>query len=295
MRVLLATDGSEASKDAQWLLARIPFTSPLELTIAYVNVIPSLTHLKREFPSHVAGILEQYQSDGEALLAEEVSRFEGIRGTVEGCLKEGHPSETLIDLAEEKNAELIIVGARGQSATQQFLMGSTSAAIAKHADCSVLVTRPSEKVKASHRTFRIVVAVDGSDVSQNGVEMLAGIPWGENVDILVVSILQNESHLGTWDTELRRAIDGKEKAARERIVQSAVAQLRKATSRVAGEVVRANSVTEELLDTIERVDADLVVLGHRGLSRIKRFFIGSTCERILRHAKCSVWVHKDSE
>lgn len=295
MNILLATDGSKASKDAEWLLERIPLNSPTNLTIVHVEVIPSLTHLKREFPSSVEGILEQFHAHSEALLADEVRRFEGIDGTVQGCLRRGHPAEAVIDLAAEKNSELIIVGARGQSPAQQFLLGSTSASIAKHAHCSVLVTRPSEKVKQSNRAFRIIVAIDESEASQRAVEMLSEIHWGESVEILVVSILQNERRFGDADTDLRRALEESEKTSRKNVVHAAVDQIKKSTSHVAGEVLRADSVVEELLKTLHRLDADLVVMGHRGMSRIKRFFLGSTCERTLRHAKCSVWVHKGSQ
>ena len=294
MNILLATDGSKASQDAEWLLERIPFSSPTNLTIAHVEVIPSLTDLKREFPSSVERILEQFHAHCETLLAEEVRRFEGINGTVQSCLRRGHPAEAVIDLAEEKNCELIIVGARGQSPAQQFLLGSTSASIAKHAHCSVLVTRPSEKVKKPTRAVRIVLAIDESDASQSAVEMLSKIPWGESVEILVISVLQNEIHFRDWDTEMRLAFDEKEKLSREKTVHAAVDRLKASTSRVAGEVLRAESIVEELLNTLQRVDADLVVMGHRGMSRVKRFFWGSICEKTLRHAKCSVWIHRET-
>lgn len=295
MKILLATDESEASADAEWLLERIPFPGPLDLTIAHVKVIPSLSHLRREFPKSVDGILEQFYAHGEALIAREVSRFEGIDGKVEGCLRKGLAAETVVEIAEEKSSDLIIVGARGQSPTQQFLLGSTSASITKHAHCSVLVTRPSEKVKQPNRAFRIVVAIDGSDASQSAVEMLSTIPWGKGVEILVVSILENVKEYSEWAADFRQALEESEKASRKKLVHTAVEQLKATTSHVAGEVLRADSVVEELLKTLQRLDADLVVMGHRGMSRIKRFFLGSTCERTLRHAKCSVWIHKDSK
>jgi nucleotide-binding universal stress UspA family protein len=36
--------------------------------------------------------------------------------------------------------------------------------------------------------------------------------------------------------------------------------------------------------------ADLVVMAHRGKSRIERFLLGSATENVLRHAPCSVWI-----
>ena len=68
MNVLLAIDGSTASDDAEWLLERIPFVGRLNLSVAHVVVVPSLAHVKREFPASVDEILEQYQTAGESKL-----------------------------------------------------------------------------------------------------------------------------------------------------------------------------------------------------------------------------------
>ena len=295
MKVLLATDGSEASSNAEWLLSRIPFGEQINLLIAHVEVPPSLAHMRREFPSSVNELLAQYHAHAESLIEKEVSRFEGMSGTVESQLRSGHPADEIIELAEEQNCDLIVIGARGLTPVSRFLMGSTSLSVAKYASCSVLVTRPVESMKMPNHRLRIIVAFDGSESSRQAVEMLATISWGEDVEILILNILSGRLHLKGWGTEFQNALSEKDKKVRKEEIDWAIERLRRATPHVSGEVIEGDSVPEELIDATRRLNADLVVMGQRGMSRVKRFLLGSTCERVLRHVDCSVWIHKEKK
>jgi nucleotide-binding universal stress UspA family protein len=52
----------------------------------------------------------------------------------------------------------------------------------------------------------------------------------------------------------------------------------------------------EILNAAEREKADLIVMGNRGFSRIKRFFVGSVTQRVISAAECPVLViHTDSK
>lgn len=89
------------------------------------------------------------------------------------------------------------------------------------------------------------------------------------------------------------ALSQKEYQHAQTAVDWAIQELKRATPHVAGEVRRAVGVVDDIVDAIERFEADLVVMGHRGLSRIERFFLGSTSENVLRHAPCSVWIVRE--
>ncbi len=56
------------------------------------------------------------------------------------------------------------------------------------------------------------------------------------------------------------------------------------------EEVRLGAPAEEVLQAAEEAGSDLIVLGHRGASAISRLLLGSTAERVVRHAPCSVLV-----
>ena len=54
------------------------------------------------------------------------------------------------------------------------------------------------------------------------------------------------------------------------------------------EEVRTGIPYEEILNAAEETAPDLIVIGHKGASLLGRFLLGSTTERVVRHARCSV-------
>ena len=58
----------------------------------------------------------------------------------EVVIRVGHPYHTILEVADEKNAELIIIASH-QPGLQDYLLGSTAAKVVRHANCSVMVIR----------------------------------------------------------------------------------------------------------------------------------------------------------
>jgi nucleotide-binding universal stress UspA family protein len=66
----------------------------------------------------------------------------GAAGLVtETYAEEGDPAHVLIDVAQQQGADLIVVGARGLTGLERFLLGSVSSKLAHHAPCSVTIVR----------------------------------------------------------------------------------------------------------------------------------------------------------
>ena len=59
---------------------------------------------------------------------------------VEVEVRVGHPYKTILEVADEKGAELIVVASH-QPELQNYFLGSTAAKVVRHATCSVLVIR----------------------------------------------------------------------------------------------------------------------------------------------------------
>jgi nucleotide-binding universal stress UspA family protein len=60
---------------------------------------------------------------------------------VETYAREGDPADAVLDVAEEKSADLVLVGNRGMTGARRFLLGSVPNKISHHAPCSVLIIR----------------------------------------------------------------------------------------------------------------------------------------------------------
>lgn len=139
--IVVGIDGSEHA--TQSLRSAINAFSLKEKgsKIYLVNVVtvnPIFTMMSPiTFISAVEGNLRM---SGETLLAEAetVCKHAGI-DNIEMVLREGNTVTELIHVAQEKSANLIVVGSQGKNAVEHFLMGSTSTRLANHAPCPVAI------------------------------------------------------------------------------------------------------------------------------------------------------------
>ena len=71
--------------------------------------------------------------------AADIVREAGVE--VETFAREGAPADAILDVAEERDADLIIVGNKGMTGARRFLLGSVPNKVSHHAPCSVLIIR----------------------------------------------------------------------------------------------------------------------------------------------------------
>ena len=60
---------------------------------------------------------------------------------IERIIKKGHPSKVILDLSKSIGVDLIVVGSRGIGGVKEFLLGSVSHTIARHASVPVLIVK----------------------------------------------------------------------------------------------------------------------------------------------------------
>ena len=82
-----------------------------------------------------------FREAAEGVLAREASHAQSEGVSVETQARQGDPAQVLIDVAEEMGAELIVVGARGLTGLQRWLLGSVSSKLSHHAHCDVMIVR----------------------------------------------------------------------------------------------------------------------------------------------------------
>jgi nucleotide-binding universal stress UspA family protein len=145
-RILLATYGSEGTEFAAQTAIRLANSADCELHLVYVERLPryplsapiSVRYLEWE-------LHEKAERAGLERLWELNRRIRIAGGTVAGAhLRIGEVAEEVVDLAEELEVDLIVVGARGRSVIGRALMGSVSDSLVRHARCPVVVARPQE-------------------------------------------------------------------------------------------------------------------------------------------------------
>jgi nucleotide-binding universal stress UspA family protein len=139
-RILLAHDSSEASAKALSLCASLPLDDTAEVTA--VRVMPLVTGYRQDIQQQLNTIWQQKKQAAGASLEEAVQALRWSTPHVAAELREAEDvSAEILDMAEQSGTDLIMLGCKGRSAIQRFLLGSKTNRIARHAQCSVWAVR----------------------------------------------------------------------------------------------------------------------------------------------------------
>jgi nucleotide-binding universal stress UspA family protein len=141
--IVVGTDGSETARKAvrqATELARQVGAS-ISLVSAYQPVSNQrLRDEKREVPKDMEWMVNP-REDVEATLRDAAEAVAGAGVNVETFAREGDAADAILDVAEEQDAELIVVGNKGMTGAKRFLLGSVPNKVSHHAPCSVLIIR----------------------------------------------------------------------------------------------------------------------------------------------------------
>jgi nucleotide-binding universal stress UspA family protein len=148
-RILLATDGSEEAELAALRAVELADATDSELHVVHVGVVPSFL---RSYPGTLGyydKLYEQIEEVSRELLRKESWRVKAVGGTVAGAHpRMGEVALEIVALAEELQADLIVIGSRGLGGVRRALIGSVSDSVVRHAHCPVLVVRPEKEQAA---------------------------------------------------------------------------------------------------------------------------------------------------
>jgi nucleotide-binding universal stress UspA family protein len=142
--IVVGTDGSDTAREAvrqATELAKV-LGSRILLVSAYEPVPEARLRQERtELPEDVSWLVNP-REDVQGVLDEEAERItaDGI-DDVETFAREGDPADAILDVAEEKEADLIVVGNKGMTGARRFLLGSVPNKVSHHAPCNVMIVR----------------------------------------------------------------------------------------------------------------------------------------------------------
>jgi nucleotide-binding universal stress UspA family protein len=143
VRIVIGTDGSETAKEAvrQAIDLAKQVGASLDVVSAFEPVPQSrLREERQQVPQDLEHTVSP-REDVDATLAEAVKEIEASGVEVNTFARQGDPADAIIDVAEEENADLIIVGNKGMTGAKRFLLGSVPNKVSHHAPCSVMIVR----------------------------------------------------------------------------------------------------------------------------------------------------------
>jgi nucleotide-binding universal stress UspA family protein len=141
--IVVGTDGSDTA--AQAVSEAVDVAKAVGATLELVSAFAPVSERRlraerRDAPEEVRSAINPRQ-EVEQLLgdAADVARQAGV--AVNTHARQGDPADAILDVAEETDAGLIVVGNKGMSGATRFLLGSVPDKISHHAPCSVLIVR----------------------------------------------------------------------------------------------------------------------------------------------------------
>ncbi len=140
-RVLVAYDGSTLSKKALQTAVELMKQSPqAELDIATVYDVPKGLE---GYGLYNEGLLKEFRAGTEKMMAkvEKDLKEKNLQNKIQTYILEGNSSKVLVDFANERDTDLILIGSRGLSGLQEVFLGSVSHYVVQRANCPVFVIK----------------------------------------------------------------------------------------------------------------------------------------------------------
>jgi nucleotide-binding universal stress UspA family protein len=241
------------------------------------------------------------QSDSEVAawalkeLAKLARREAGDGKQVTSLVRMGKPFHEITIEAGESQADLIVIATHGYTGVEHLLVGSTAERVVRHASCPVLTvptrTPPKRTGKISPlKIKKILVPIDFSAISKGALPWAVFLADQFNAELVLLHVeekfpidylLGRELLSHTMAPLIKQAGADLERQAGE---------LRKTTGANISAVARVGKPFQEICRAAEGLGADMIVLTTHGHTGLKHVWLGSTAERVVRHAPCPVLV-----
>ena len=300
-RVLVGLDGSERAAHALAMAATIARASNGSLILAQVLNAPA------EFLPYIAAGLEPStlgaDLDGATAYLTSLTTLPEMQGVpAEIEVHVGQAAAKLLELAQTRQADLIVLTSHGHSGLTHWALGRVTQKVARHAQIPVLVLRASEpphgteQPKAPTEPVRALIALDGSPAAEEALgaalELAVALAGPRPAALRLVRVVPPSADSGPARDYLRGVVD------RLRAIQPPDLQLELSESLVvdtdvaralahaaeAGTIATAETATEEAA-TDASAPCDLIAITTYGASGRQEWSLGGVAERLLESAQ----------
>lgn len=255
-KILVPVDFSERCRGAAYYAGAIHNVFGSSITLLHV-LLP--THYELNY-MEVAGALleeqyrvraEQVEQDLHAFMANELPAPH-----TERMLREGDPAETIVSVAQETGAGLIIMPTHGYGPFRRFILGSVTAQVLHDADCPVWTGVHLEASSTRQVHFKqVTAALDLGPQSERTLMWASRFAQGAGAKLALVHATPAfNGHAGEYfDPVLRRQVDS--------AVREEVEQMQKRLNIEAPLHIESGDVSRTVCDLAADLETDLLVIG----------------------------------
>lgn len=284
--IVVGVDFSPASASAVSQGVRMAAWNRAKVRAVHVVDLLSVAEMEAAFAPLQANLYDTLKKDALA----EWKRFAGTipgAGDVTLDVVLGSASASLLGEAGRHGAGLLVMGMQGMATRRG--VGTTATRCVRHAGCPVLLAQEGKAAKFS----RVVVGVDFSETSRQALERAIRVAAQDGSEVHAVHVFS-----APWlGLHFRPSVLKDDPAAqaqyrdvlRERLGAFCRGEGADAAwAKVRLEIIEHASHGVGLAEYVRQSGADLLVIGTRGKTNLRDMLMGSTAERVVREAPCSV-------
>lgn len=187
----------------------------------------------------------------------------------------------ILKRANTEGHDLIVLGSRGLGGLKSLILGSVSLKVAKEAKCSVLIMKT--KIDSIPR---ILLGYDGSAESKKALECADDLAKKFHTPITVLSVVNIPissdgfavSSIEKWEAEMNQVVD------------EAVSKLKAGGTTANGKVLDYSDISRAIAEEAERGSYNMIIVGSRGLGRLKSLFLGSVASGVANASKTNTLI-----
>lgn len=186
------------------------------------------------------------------------------------------------DIAEEakRGYSAVGVGRTGAGKLRNLVLGSTATKLIEK-----LAFVPLFVVGKNPKPGKVLLALDGSDGAMRAVDYVATTLGGSDLEVKLTNVVRGEDE--EYLEEVKREMIAVFEEGKSRLMKSGFEKHQVTTKTITGAYSRAEAIVQEANEG----GYGTIVVGRRGLSRVKEFFMGRVSNKVIQLAKKhAVWV-----
>lgn len=264
----------------QTLIEHAAFIAKVNQTkkIYFTNVIKNLSIPKEvleEFPNLIENMVNERKEAMEQMVQQHLPEIKGL--AISYVVKEGNLSKKVLKLAEEKSADMILIGRKVDLPGT----GVASQRLARRASCSLLIVPEGSRP----RLLKLLVPSDFSDYSKDALEeaIMIAARHGSNVEIVCQNVFTVPSGYHFTGKSYEEFT--------EIMKMHAEINYRKFIRKIDTKGVKITPIytkdddddpVQEIVSKAIEIDADAIIIGAKGRTAATALFIGSMAERLIQ-------------
>lgn len=297
MKILYATDGTETALNAGKFIHNLPVTE--DSVIHILTVVPGYGISKDGGGYYImeamrAELDKAAEAATQNILDLSRKALEPTPAKIETCVRTGNPAEEIVNLAIDLDVDIVLMGGDLITASESLLSGNISLKVARYSEKSVLIVR-----SGNHKAEKILLAVDGSKYSHDGVRWLFDFPFAAGTHLVLLNVVHHAGAIfkslipfaKNHFEKIISTLHGTEKQESERILAEAEEILKPHVKDIE-KITRIGEPAEEIIEAARENGADLIILGLKGESAISGFLLGGVARKVARYASCAVMIVK---